>query len=96
MELIEGCTKALEQEIRWGSKLLEHRERVINQHASRQARSNKKDVRFKKQRSMQHMGTIPVDEFFAFASNPKYKGCWGDDTFVKDYFKRNPHLRSNK
>ncbi len=39
---------------------------------------------------------IPADEFFAFASNPKYKGCWGDDEFVKDYFKRNPHLRSNK
>lgn len=96
MQLLEGVTKALEQELRWGSKLLAHRERVMNQQASRQARAQKQDIRFKKQKSMQHVGSIPAEEFFAFASNPKFKGCWGDDEFVKDYFKRNPHLRSNK
>tara|TARA_Y100000593_G_scaffold13975_1_gene26119 strand:+ start:8991 stop:9281 length:291 start_codon:yes stop_codon:yes gene_type:complete len=96
MEILEGVTKALEQELRWGSNLLKQRERVINQQASRQARYHKKDVRFKKQKTMNHVGTIPAEEFFAFATNPKYKGCWSDDGFLKDYFKRNPHLRSNR
>ena len=96
MEILEHVTKQPEHELRWGAKLLEHRERAMNQQASRQARYHKKDVRFKKQKSMNHVGSIPAEEFFAFATHPKYKGCWSDDGFVKDYFKRNPHLRSNK
>ena len=96
MELIEETTRALEREIRTGARFLEARERVINQQASAQARSHKQDVRFQKQKAMQHMAAIPHDEFFAFATHPKYRGCWQDKEFLKDYLKRNPHLRSNK
>tara|TARA_R100000315_G_scaffold54474_1_gene28364 strand:- start:87 stop:377 length:291 start_codon:yes stop_codon:yes gene_type:complete len=96
MEIIEETTRALEREIRTGARLLEARERVINQQASAQARSYKEDVRFKKQRAMQHIASIPAKEFFAFAANPKYRGCWQDKEFMRDYLKRNPHLRSNK
>ncbi len=96
MELIEETTRALEREIRTGARLLEARERAINQQASAQARSHKQDVRFKKQRAMQHMASIPAQEFFSFATNPKFKGCWQDKEFMQDYLKRNPHLRSNK
>ncbi len=96
MELIEETTRALEREIRTGARLLEARERAINQHASAQARSHKEDFRFKRQKTMQHMASIPMDEFMAFASHPKYRGCWQDKEFMQDYLKRNPHLRSNK
>jgi|TARA_B100000579_G_C22263851_1_gene590626 hypothetical protein len=96
MELIEQTTRALEREIRTGARLLEARERAINQQASAQARANKEDVRFRKQRTMQHMASIPMDEFMAFAANPKFRGCWQDKEFMQDYLKRNPHLRSNK
>ena len=96
MEMIEEPTRALEREIRTGARFLEARERVINQQASAQARSHKQDVRFQKQKAMQHMASIPHDEFFAFATHPKYRGCWQDKEFLKDYLKRNPHLRSNK
>ena len=96
MELIEEPTRALERAIRTGARFLEARERVINQQASAQARSHKQDVRFQKQKAMQHMASIPHDEFFAFATHPKYRGCWQDKEFLKDYLKRNPHLRSNK
>ena len=64
MELIEETTRALEREIRTGARLLEARERVINQQASAQAHSHKQDVRFKKQRAMQHMASIQAQEFF--------------------------------
>jgi len=96
MELIEETTRALDREIRTGARLLEARERAINQQASAQARTFQEDVRFKKQRSMQHMASIPAQEFFAFATNPKFKGCWQDKEFMQDYLNRNPHLRSNR
>tara|TARA_R110002020_G_scaffold308613_1_gene524276 strand:- start:20 stop:436 length:417 start_codon:yes stop_codon:yes gene_type:complete len=92
---IEGLYRNMHAAVGDQSQRLEAKERKINQAAAAEARSMKEDVRFKKQKMMQHKASIPAEEYFAFATNPATKGCWADREFVNDYLKRNSHLKSN-
>tara|TARA_B100000287_G_C19997663_1_gene529293 strand:+ start:78 stop:488 length:411 start_codon:yes stop_codon:yes gene_type:complete len=90
---VEGLYRNMHAAVSAGAKKLALNERKSNQAAAAQARSMKEDVRFKKQKMMQHKAEIPADEYFAFATSRP--GCWEDEEFTRDYLKRNSHLKSN-
>ena len=90
---VEQISRELEREVRMGAALLERREAHINQQAEIEAKSWKKDYRNKRPGTYRHHASVPIEEFAAFGT--KLPGCWDDQEFVKDYFKRNKHLVSN-
>lgn len=91
---VEQITTSLERELRFGSDLLKRRERFLEQKASAQARAYRGAKAHKA--LGKHLGSIPEEYFFALQANPDWKGCWEDRSFVKDFFKRNTHLRSSR
>lgn len=40
----------------------------------------------------EHKGAIPAREYFRW--HQQERGCWGDKTFVKEFFRDNPELRA--
>ena len=90
---MEGLYRNMHQAVSQGAQQLAANERKSNQAAAAEARAMKQDVRFKKQKWLQHKAEIPADEYFAFATSRP--GCWQDEEFKRDYLKRNPHLKSN-
>ena len=90
---VEGLYRNMHAAVSAGAQKLASNERKSNQAAAAQAQSLQEDVRFKKQKMMQHKAEIPADEYFAFATSRP--GCWEDEEFTRDYLKRNSHLKSN-
>jgi hypothetical protein len=87
----EATLDMLLKEIRSGRKLLDRRARYLHQKSHQETKGHgDKNVgglgKF--------VGSMPADEFFFFATDPKYRGAEQDKGFLRDYWKRNPHLKA--
>jgi len=68
---------------------LKHKEKWEERIAAKEAQA----MRGNKGKTLKFAGSIPASDFFTIR-NHQGDGCWDDRGFVKDYFKKHPHLKS--
>lgn len=81
--------RAMIQEIVTGKEFYKAQERAAEQLAAKEAQA----YRGGKWNSMKFVGTIPAEDYFTIR---QFQGddCWNDRAFVRDYFKKFPHLKA--
>lgn len=93
-------TNAMIAELCSGRRFTAECERFREQDAAQQARKIREHAqrttssRFHKSKAFKHVGCIPDADFKSLATDDRYRGCWDDDGFVRDFFKRHSHLKT--
>lgn len=89
---VAALNKALVDELCSGRHYLEIREKKKRE-AEIAAAQEARAMRGAKGKTMKFVGSIPQADYMEIGNALGFE-CWDDDSFVRDYFKRFPHLKS--
>lgn len=89
---VAAMNKAVIDELCSGRRFLEElkrKDQYEEQLAAREAHA----MRGNKGKTLKQAGSIPASDYWKI-EQAQGKGCWDDRSFVRDYFKKFPHLKS--